>query len=74
MKNIMRFINKLGNRAFQLIVGILTNVDLTDSLCGTKVFKRKLVDKIYWWQNSFSMNDPFGDFDLLFLQHLLAIK
>tara|TARA_B100000900_G_scaffold71808_1_gene57129 strand:+ start:10803 stop:12119 length:1317 start_codon:yes stop_codon:yes gene_type:complete len=65
-KGSMRFINKLGNRAFQLIVGILTNVDLTDSLCGTKVFKRKLVNKIFWWQNSFSMNDPFGDFDLLF--------
>ena len=38
-KGSMRFINKVGNRAFQLIDGILTNVDLTDSLCGTKVLK-----------------------------------
>jgi len=65
-KGSMRFINKIGNRTFQLIVGFLTGVNLTDSLCGTKVFKRQLVNKIYWWQKSFNLKDPFGDFDLLF--------
>ena len=65
-KGSMRFINKIGNRFFQFIIGNVINVKLTDSLCGTKVFRRSLIEKIYWWQTNFNMKDPFGDFDLIF--------
>lgn len=65
-KGSMRFINKIGNRFFQFIIGNVINVKLTDSLCGTKVFRRSLIEKIYWWQTNFKMKDPFGDFDLIF--------
>jgi len=65
-KGSMRFINLIGNRLFQNIVTFIIKVPLTDSLCGTKVFKRSLLVKIKWWQDKFKLSDPFGDFDLLF--------
>lgn len=65
-KGSMRIINKLGNRVFQYLIGKIINEDLTDSLCGTKVFKKDLIKKIFWWQDNFNLKDPFGDFDLIF--------
>ena len=62
----MRSINKIGNRIFQYFIGRIINVNLTDSLCGTKVFKKELIPKIKWWQNKYNVKDPFGDFDLIF--------
>ena len=65
-KGAMRLINKIGNRAFQFIVTKIIGLPLTDSLCGTKVFKRSLYEKIKSWQLVLGIKDPFGDFDLLF--------
>lgn len=65
-KGSMRFINKIGNRSFQNLISILIKVPLTDTLCGTKVFKKNLLKKIKLWQKNNKLKDPFGDFDLLF--------
>lgn len=65
-KGSMRIINNFGNRFFQYIISLIIRMPLTDSLCGTKVFKRNLYEKIKIWQNQMKINDPFGDFDLLF--------
>ena len=65
-KGAMRLINLIGNRIFQGIVGFIIKENLTDSLCGTKVFKKSLIPKINWWQKEYKVFDPFGDFDLLF--------
>jgi hypothetical protein len=62
----MRTLNKVGNRFFQYIISKLISVELTDSLCGTKVFKRKNINYLYGWQNKMSVKDPFCDFDLIF--------
>ena len=62
----MRIINKIGNRLFQNIISFLLKTNLTDSLCGTKVFRKSLIPKIIWWQKKFNSIDPFGDFDLIF--------
>ena len=62
----MRYLNKLGNRLFQYLISKVLRVDLTDSLCGTKVFKKDLILNIKWWQSTYNLYDPFGDFDLLF--------
>ena len=35
-------------------------------MCGTKVFKKEFIKKIFWWQKQFELFDPFCDFDLLF--------
>ena len=65
-KGSMRLINNVGNRIFQFIVTLIIRLPLTDSLCGTKVFKRNLYEKIKFWQSTIKIKDPFGDFDLLF--------
>ena len=65
-KNAMRFFNVLGNKAFQFLVSVVISRDLTDSLCGTKVFHKSMKYKIFDWQNRNNVSDPFGDFDLLF--------
>ena len=65
-KSAMRFINKLGNRSFQFIISKLTNTNLSDTLCGTKVFKRSNINNLKKWQSIMSISDPFCDFDLIF--------
>ena len=65
-KGSMRYINHLGNRIFQYFVSKIINQPLTDSLCGTKVFRKELFENILWWQNTSKSKDPFGDFDLIF--------
>jgi len=62
----MRTINTLGNKIFQFLISLVIKQKLTDSLCGTKVFKKSSIKKIKYWQNSLSSKDPFGDFDLIF--------
>ena len=62
----MRSLNTLGNKTFQFLISIVIKQKLTDSLCGTKVFKKSNITKILNWQNTMSSKDPFGDFDLIF--------
>jgi len=65
-KGAMRYLNRVGNVAFQFLISKLTSTNLTDSLCGTKVFKRKNISIIKNWQNKMRFKDPFCDFDLIF--------
>ncbi len=65
-KGAMQILNKFGNLFFQSIISNLISIKLTDSLCGTKVFKRKNIDMIKNWQRKMSFSDPFCDFDLIF--------
>lgn len=62
----MRVLNTYGNKLFQFLISLVIGQKLTDSLCGTKVFKRKNIVKLNYWQNLLKSNDPFGDFDLIF--------
>ena len=73
-KNSMRFLNRLGNRFFQFFISIIINEPLSDSLCGTKVFKKSYLDDLNKWQNEFGKTDPFGDFDLIFAAAYSAQK
>ena len=65
-KESMRKLNLLGNRVFQYIVSVIIGIKLSDSLCGTKVFKKDFIEKINWWQKKYKLFDPFCDFDLIF--------
>ena len=65
-KGAMRKLNNLGNLFFQFIISIVINKKLTDSLCGTKVFKKTSIDHLYDWSNNLKAKDPFGDFDFIF--------
>ena len=62
----MRILNTFGNKFFQSVISFIVPFNITDSLCGTKVFKSKYKKKIYEWKKEVKVNDPFGDFDLLF--------
>ena len=62
----MRYINKIGNRSFQYIISKVIGINLSDTLCGTKIFKRSRIDSIYSWQKKLYISDPFCDFDLIF--------
>ena len=65
-KGAMRKLNNIGNIFFQFIISIVISNKLTDSLCGTKVFKKELIESLYKWQKLLKIKDPFGDFDLIF--------
>ena len=65
-KGAMRFLNVLGNVSFQFLISIVIKQKLTDSLCGTKVFRRTYLDHLKDWSDSSLIRDPFGDFDFIF--------
>jgi SAM-dependent methyltransferase len=62
----MRFLNHLANRSFALIFSYLLNQRFTDTLCGTKVLRRRDYNKIVRSRAYFGDFDPFGDYDLIF--------
>jgi hypothetical protein len=62
----MRFLNSLGNKFFGLALSAVLEQRLKDTLCGTKVLRRRDYEKIAANRSFFGDFDPFGDFDLLF--------
>ncbi len=62
----MRFLNFLGNKFFSLAFSWLLGQAVKDTLCGTKVLRRRDYDRIAQSRTYFGEFDPFGDFDLLF--------
>ncbi len=70
----MRKLNSLGNIFFQAIISIVISRNLTDSLCGTKVFKKEMIEKLFNWKKMLKVSDPFGDFDLIFTAAYFGYK
>ena len=65
-KDAMRWANYIGNRCFAILLSVLINKPISDSLCGTKVFSKKffnLMKKNGSWESKL---DPFGDFTIIF--------
>jgi hypothetical protein len=62
----MRYLNKIGNRSFQYLISKLISANLSDTLCGTKIFKKSRISSLYSWQDKLIISDPFCDFDLIF--------
>ncbi len=62
----MRTANLIGNKAFSLIFTWLLEQRITDTLCGTKVLRKRDYETIRANRSFFGDFDPFGDFDLLF--------
>lgn len=70
----MRFLNYWANRTFSTIFSWLLNQRFTDTLCGTKVIRKKHYDQIVANHGYFGEFDPFGDFDLIFGASKLNLK
>ena len=62
----MRPLNFVANRVFAWLFTYLLNQRFTDTLCGTKVFRRRAYDRIQAGRAYFGDFDPFGDFDQIF--------
>ncbi len=65
-KDAMRWANYIGNRCFAILLSILINKPISDSLCGTKVFSRKFFNLMKQNGSWESKSDPFGDFTIIF--------
>lgn len=70
----MRWLNIVGNRFFQFIINYIISQNISDSLCGTKVFKRENLNHLRQWQEKTKHKDPFGDFDLLLSSAYAGLK
>ena len=70
----MRYLNLLGNKFFSLAFSWLLGQPIKDTLCGTKVLRKKDYEKIVNNRSYFGDFDPFGDFDLLFGAAKLNLK
>ena len=65
-KQAMRFLNVLGNKFFGALFSWLLGQRFRDTLCGTKMIRRKDYELIAANRSYFGDFDPFGDFDLIF--------
>ena len=62
----MPLINKIGNVIFARLFSFFLNQRTTDVLSGIKAILKKDFDTIYDTWGFIGINDPFGDFELLF--------
>ena len=62
----MRRLNLYGNLSFAKLLSRVLDVNLTDTLCGTKMMRRVDYERMTAWRSDFGDVDPFGDFELLF--------
>ncbi|MCX6081205.1 MAG: glycosyltransferase [Chloroflexi bacterium] len=62
----MRFLNLLGNKFFSMAFSWLLGQSIKDTLCGTKVLRKKHYERIVANRAYFGEFDPFGDYDLIF--------
>jgi hypothetical protein len=73
-KQAMRFLNLVGNKFFSLAFSWLLGQPIKDTLCGTKVLRRRDYGRMAASRDYFGDFDPFGDFDLLFGAAKLNLK
>ena len=73
-KYAMRFFNLIGNKFFSVVFTFFLGQPVKDTLCGTKVLRRKHYQEIALNRSYFGDFDPFGDFDLLFGAAKLNLK
>jgi len=70
----MRFLNYIANKLFSILFTWLLGQRYTDTLCGTKVIKKKHYDRACIRNKEFGDFDPFGDFFIIFGAARLNLK
>lgn len=73
-KGAMRPLNYLGNKFFAILLSIITNQKMTDTLCGTKVMYKSQFKKIKDSGLIEKLSDPFCDFTLILGAKKLGLK
>ncbi len=64
----------LGNKVFSIVFTWLLGQPIKDTLCGTKVLRKRDYDRLAANRSYFGDFDPFGDFDLLFGAARLGLR
>ena len=62
----MRFLNYIANKIFSILFTWLLGQRYTDTLCGTKVIRKRHFDKACVRNKDLGAFDPFGDFFIIF--------
>lgn len=62
----MPFINKIGNMFFAKWFSMILNQRITDTLSGIKAIYKKDFENIHSTWGFIGINDPFGDYELLY--------
>lgn len=70
----MRFLNLLANRLFAWTLSSVLGQYVKDTLCGTKVMRKRDYERIMDKRVEVGGEDPYGDFDLLLGAALLGMK
>jgi ubiquinone/menaquinone biosynthesis C-methylase UbiE len=73
-KGAMPWLNWVVNYSFGMLTSWIMGQRIKDSLCGTKVLFKKDYERIAKDRPFFSLNDPYGDFDLIFGAARLNLK
>ncbi|MCJ7778886.1 MAG: glycosyltransferase [Sedimentisphaerales bacterium] len=73
-KQAMRLLNLLANKFFSVLFSWLLGQRFRDTLCGTKMIRKKNYEMIEANRSYFGDFDPFGDFDLIFGAVKLNLK
>lgn len=68
----MRPLNLMGNVIFSKLLSYVLANQLSDTLCGTKLFSSKHLKMIVNWNKNFGNFDPFGDFEMIFPASVLG--
>jgi ubiquinone/menaquinone biosynthesis C-methylase UbiE len=70
----MRFLNYIANKMFSILFTWLLGQRYTDTLCGTKVIRKRHFDKACVRNKDLGDFDPFGDFFIIFGAARLNLK
>lgn len=70
----MSWLGWFANKFFARIISWIIGQKITDTLCGTKVFWKKDYENILAQRQKLGLQDPFGDFDLIFGAAKLNLK
>jgi len=70
----MRFLNYIANKIFSILFTWLLGQAYTDTLCGTKVIRKKHFDRAQSINKDLGDFDPFGDFFIIFGSSRLNLK
>ena len=70
----MRLLNFFGNKFFSIIISYITSSKVTDTLCGTKCFRKNDWDVFEAFRAENKLDDFWGDFNLIFASSFYGYK
>ena len=73
-KRSMRLLNFFGNKFFSILVSYIVSSNVTDTLCGTKCFRKSDWDIYEEFRKRNRLNDIWGDFNIIFASSFYGYK